>query len=155
MQKHSLPWTNDDEFNIMASLLAKKNKCPRVITLLNNSTYDQMTTQLGLDVVINPRTITVSEILQHIRRGRIKRVYTIHEALGEIIEADVMHNSGLCDMAIKDLSLPKGAKVCCIVREGEAIFPRSNTIIKENDRVVTYTPQKGVKKLEKILARVI
>ncbi|MCW8862022.1 MAG: Trk system potassium transporter TrkA, partial [Rhodospirillales bacterium] len=65
--------TNDDETNILSSLLAKQTgqSRQRVITLVNKGTYENLVTTLGIDVVVNPRAITVSTILQHVRRGRI------------------------------------------------------------------------------------
>ncbi|HEX7006252.1 MAG TPA: Trk system potassium transporter TrkA, partial [Alphaproteobacteria bacterium] len=85
--------SNDDEVNILSSLLAKRSGCRGAMTLVNNSTYEQLITTLGVDVVINPRAITVSTILQHIRRGRILSVHALREGVGEVIEAEALDTS--------------------------------------------------------------
>ena len=76
---HAQLWTetiiavsNDDEVNILASLLAKRFGCERSVTLINKTTYAPLIGTLGIDAVVNPRTITVSTILQHVRRGRVR-----------------------------------------------------------------------------------
>ena len=64
--------TNDDQINILSSLLAKRDGSKRAMTLVNNASYGALMRSLGVDAVVNPRAITVSRILQHIRRGRIR-----------------------------------------------------------------------------------
>ncbi len=81
--------TNDDETNILASLLAKRYGSQRVVTLINKDLYQPLVGSLGIDVAVNPRNITVSTILQHVRRGRIHAVHTLREGFGELIEAEV------------------------------------------------------------------
>ena len=87
--------TNDDETNILASLLAKRYGCKRAVTLINKSTYESLISSLGIDVVVSPRNITVSTILQHVRRGRIHSVHTLREGFGELIEAEALETSPL------------------------------------------------------------
>ena len=87
--------TNDDESNILSALLAKRMGCKRAMALVNNPTYPPLISSLGVDVVINPRAVTVSRILQHVRRGRIHAVYSLQDGGGEIIEADALETSPL------------------------------------------------------------
>ena len=98
--------TNDDETNILASLLAKRYGCKRAVTLINKSTYESLISSLGIDVVVSPRNITVSTILQHVRRGRIHSVHTLREGFGELIEAEALETSPLVGLPIKDANLP-------------------------------------------------
>lgn len=71
--------TNDDENNILSSLLAKREGAQRAITLINKGEYESLIGSLGIDVVVDPRNITVSTIIQHVRRGRIHSVHTLGE----------------------------------------------------------------------------
>ena len=75
--------TDDDETNILASLLAKKHGAKRAITLINKKTYEPLVAPLGIDVVVSPSNITVSTVLQHVRRGRIHSVHTLRDGFGE------------------------------------------------------------------------
>jgi trk system potassium uptake protein TrkA len=142
--------TNDDETNIMASLLAKKLGCGRIITLINRETYIPLVPSLGIDVVVSPQSITVSTILQHVRRGRIHSVHTIRDGFGEIIEAEAMETTSLVGLPLKETELPNNVIVGAIVRNGEVIVPRSDTIIEVKDRVVLFAASDAVREVEKM-----
>ncbi|MCB2102325.1 MAG: Trk system potassium transporter TrkA [Rhodobacterales bacterium] len=144
--------TNDDETNILASLLAKRYGTKRAITLLNKSTYESLVSSLGVDVVVSPRNITVSTILQHVRRGRIHSVHTLREGFGELIEAEALETSSLVGAPLKDVNLPNGVLVGAIVRNGDVISPRGNTVIQAKDRVVLFATSDAVRKVEKLFS---
>ncbi|MBM3526355.1 MAG: Trk system potassium transporter TrkA, partial [Alphaproteobacteria bacterium] len=80
--------TNDDETNILGSLLAKRHGCRQAFTLINNMNYAPLVSTLGIDAVVSPRAITVSSILQYVRRGRIRAAYSLREDLGEVMEIE-------------------------------------------------------------------
>ena len=67
--------TNQDEVNILTSLLAKKQGCKKAISLANDTTYRPILEPLGIDDVLSPQAITVSRILSFIRKGSIKRKF--------------------------------------------------------------------------------
>jgi trk system potassium uptake protein TrkA len=144
--------TNDDETNILASLLAKRYGAKRVMTLVNKTTYTPLMGTLGVDVVISPRGITVSNILQHVRRGRIHAVHSLHEGFGELIEADALETSPLVGKPLKEVKLPSGIILGAVVRDGQVISPRGNTVVKANDRVVLFATAEAVKKVEKMFS---
>ena len=144
--------TDDDETNILASLLAKRHGARRAITLLNKSTYEPLTATLGIDVVVSPRNITASTILQHVRRGRIHAVHTIREGFGELIEAEALETSSLVGVPLRDVNLPPGVMIGAIVRGGQVISPRGNTVIQNKDRVVLFATADVVRKVEKLFS---
>ena len=51
--------SNDDEVNILGSLLAKRFGCQRAVTLVNKTTYTPLIDTLGIDAVVSPRVITL------------------------------------------------------------------------------------------------
>ena len=142
--------TNDDKANIVASLLAKRMGAKRTITLVNENAYDSMIRDLGGDVVVNPRAISVSTILQYVRRGRIRQVHSLGVGFGEIIEADVL-DTYLVGTPIKDLGLPPGILIAALVRGEEVILPRGETIIRNDDCVVMFVTTESLKKAEAML----
>ena len=144
--------TNDDETNILASLLAKRYGCQRAVTLINKDTYEPLVTNLGIDVVVSPRNITVSTILQHVRRGRIHSVHTLREGFGELIEAEAMETSPLVGVPIKDANLPSGVMFGAIVRDGEMVVPHGDTVVQANDRVVLFAAKDSIRKVEKLFS---
>ena len=144
--------TNDDETNILSALLAKRLGASRAMTLINKSTYGGLMAPLGIDVVISPRAITVSTILQHVRRGRIHAVHSLLDGFGELIEADAMETSPLVGMPLRDVKLPSGVLIGSVVRDGQVITPRGNTVLQVGDRVILFAAAESVKKVEKMFS---
>lgn len=143
---------NDDEVNILSSLLAKQQGCPRAITLMNNPIYASLVGSLGIDVALDPRETTVSSIVRHIRRGRIRDLYSIFEGKAEIIEAEVIEGSVVAGKTIGELRLHGDVKFGMIVREEEAIVPHSDTMLQGGDRVVILALSEAVKKIEQLFS---
>jgi trk system potassium uptake protein TrkA len=150
--------SNDDETNILASLLAKRAGVEQAVTLINKPSYGPLITTLGIDVVVSPRAITVSTILQHVRRGRIRAVHSLGDGFAEIIEAEALETSPLVGTPLNEIELPDGVIVGAIVRAGHAgedskvIIPRGATVIEGHDRVILLATADAVKQVEKMFA---
>jgi trk system potassium uptake protein TrkA len=144
--------SNDDEVNIIGSLLAKRAGAKRTIALVNKHSYGRLITTLGIDAVVNPRVITVSSILQHVRRGRIRGIYSVREDFGEVIEAEALETSSLVGKTLKESNLPKGVIIGAIVRDEKVISPRGDTIIDKNDSVVLLSTYEVIKQVEKLFS---
>ena len=146
--------TEDDEVNILSSLLAKRAGASVSLTLINNSNYSSLLTNIGVDMTIDPKIITISKILEKVRGVKIRNDYSIGDGFGEVIEADIQPNSALCNKNLKELSLPKGIRIGSILRDKKVIIPNSQTVFKENDDVVFFAETDCIKKLEKLLSKV-
>ena len=144
--------TNDDETNILGSLLAKRHGALRAIALVNNTNYSPLITTLGVDAVVGPRSITASTILQHVRRGRIRDVHSLGEDLGEVLEADILETSSLAGETIGALDLPDGVMFGAIVRADKVITPRSDTVLNKGDRVIIFVRPAAVREIERLFA---
>ena len=144
--------SDDDEINILAALLAKRSGCKRVVSLINKVSYEPLMTTLGIDVVVSPRSITASKILQHIRHGRIRAVHSLREGFGEVIEAEALETSSLVGTPLRDIKLPNGIIIGALIREDEVIIPRGETIIRTGDDVIVFAASKAVKQVEKMFA---
>ena len=144
--------SNDDEVNILASMLAKRYGCRRAVTLINKNTYEPLIGTLGIETVVNPRAITVSRILEHVRRGRIRSVHTLSEGFGELIEAEALETSSLVGVPLRDAKLPDGVVLGALVRNDEIIIPRGDTVVKAGDLVILFAASEAVKKVEKLFA---
>lgn len=144
--------TNDDETNILSSLLCKRAGTARAMTLVNKSVYAPLISSLGVDTVINPHATTVSTILQHVRRGRIKGVHALSGGIGEIIEGEALATSPLVGRPLRDLALPEGAVIGGVVRGEEILTPRGDTAIRAGDRFVVFAVPDTVKKIERMFA---
>lgn len=145
--------SNDDEVNILSSLLSKRFGCQRVVALVNNTaSYSPLVSSLGIDVAVNPREITVSGILQHIRTGKILSAHSICKGKAEIIEAEAMELSPVVGKTIDDIGLPHGIVVGLILRDNVVMVPTSETIIHAKDRIVILSQANMVKKVEAVFA---
>lgn len=142
--------TNDDQVNILSSVLAKRLGCQRNLCLINNTGYMTIIRSLGIDAHVNPRAITVSRVLQHVRRGRIKGIRSVHNGTGEIIEAEALKTSPLIGQPLKSLALPDGVRIGAIVRDKEVIMPTGSTVINTNDRVIIFAVAEHLHEVEQM-----
>ncbi|MBK67289.1 MAG: Trk system potassium transporter TrkA [Rickettsiales bacterium] len=144
--------TNDDETNILVGLLAKQRGAGRSISLINKSSYGPIIPNLGLDAVVSPRSITVSTILQHIRRGKIKAIRKLRQGSAEILEFEAADKSKIVNIPYKDLVLPDGSDICALIRDNDVIIPEPNTEIKPNDKVIFINLDNEPQVIEELLA---
>ncbi len=143
---------NHDESNILVSMLAKQHGCERAITLLNNPTFTSLVTNLGVDAIVNPRAITVSTILQHVRRGRIKAAHSLRDGFAEILEVEALDTSAIVNTPIREIKRPKNMIFGLIVRGKQIMTPRPDTVIKPDDRVIILAAHDQVKRVEQMFA---
>jgi trk system potassium uptake protein TrkA len=142
--------TNDDQTNLLTAALAKQIGCKSSLCLLNSSNYSAMIRSLGIDAQLNPKTVTVSRILQHVRRGRIRGVHTIHNGAGEVLEAEVLETSGLVGKSIRELELADGVRFGAILRRGKLIKPTGDTEFEVSDRAVLFARADHVRQVEQL-----
>jgi len=138
-----LALTNDDEDNLMVSVLvekfAKDNSelsQKRTMALINKPNYSLLQSSLKIDDFIDPRMNTVSSILKHIHKGTIENAYSILNGEYEIIEAEIIETSELINKELKNSNLPDEIRVGAILRGEDVIIPKSNFIFKKEDIVV-------------------
>ncbi|MCF6321060.1 MAG: Trk system potassium transporter TrkA [Rhizobiaceae bacterium] len=142
--------TNDDQVNILSSVMARKLGCKSNLALLNNPGYHGFTKSLGIDDYINPRSITISRVLQHVRRGRILGVYSLQNGAAEIIEAEALDTSPLVGRPLRELDLPGGVRIGAIYHDGNVISPSGDSIIKSGDKVVIFALNDMVHEVEQM-----
>jgi trk system potassium uptake protein TrkA len=142
--------TNDDEVNILTCVMAKRLGCRSNMALLNNRSYPSFTGALGIDATVNPRAVTISKILQHVRRGRIRGVHTIENGLAEVIEGEALETSPLVGKPLRDLDLPDGIRIGAIYRDEEVIIPDGATQILPKDRVIIFATADRVRQVEQM-----
>ncbi len=142
--------TNDDEVNVIACVMAKRLGCRSNMALINNRSYHAFTDSLGIDATVNPRSLTVSKILQHVRRGRIRGVHTVENGAAEVIEAEALETSPLVGKPLHELDLPEGIRIGAIYRDGKVIVPNGSTQIIAKDRVVIFATAERVRQVEQM-----
>jgi trk system potassium uptake protein TrkA len=132
-----LALTNDDEDNLMVSVLVEKfSKDKRTMALINKPNYSLLQSSLKIDDLIDPRMNTVSSILKHVHKGSIENAYSILNGEYEVIEAEIIETSELINKELKNSNLPDEIRIGAILRGEEIIIPRSNFIFQKKDIVV-------------------
>ena len=152
-----LALTNDDEDNLMVSVLVEKFtkdkddlNDKRTMALINKPNYSLLQNSLKIDDLIDPRMNTVSSILKHVHKGTIETAYTILNGEYEVIEAEIIETSELINKELKNSNLPEEIRIGAILRQDKVIIPRSNFIFKKDDRVVFLARKDSISVVENI-----
>lgn len=142
--------TNDDKTNILSSVIASEMGCHANIALVNQEQYPRIAKRLGVDAFISPRAITVSKVLRHVRRGRIRGVYTLANGAAEILEAEALETSTLVGKPLREFKLPPGIRIGAIVRGSQAIMPTGDTVIRAGDFVIVFALAASLRQVEQM-----
>lgn len=140
--------TNSDEANVLASVMAKQYGAKRALCLVNDNRYSHLSSTLNIDAYIDPKAITISRILQHVRKGRIRRLYSVADGLAEVVEAEALETSPLVDVPLRKAHLPKDIMIGAVVKDGEVVRPTGDTIIDVGDDVILLARHNMVKNVE-------
>ena len=142
--------TNDDQTNLLSAVLAKKNGATRTMCLVNNPGYHDLVDELKIDTFVNPRSVTVSRVLKHVRRCRIRSVHSFQNGLGEIIEAEVLPTTPMIGKKLRALQDMEGIRIGAIIRDSSIIKPTGDFIIKAGDRVIMFYEIEKLEAAEKM-----
>ena len=143
--------TGDEANNILMSLLGKGLGAGKAITRISRLSYVPLMSMVGLDTVVSPRLSAARAILQHIRPGKIISVAPLKGELAEAIEAEALETSGIVNIPLAKVKMPKGAIVGAIVRGDQIIIPRGDSVIRPRDHLIIFALHEVVPKLKKLL----
>lgn len=162
--------TNDDENNIMSSLLAKRMGVRKVIALINRGSYVNLLQSGQIDIAISPAQATIGTLLARVRRGDCAAVHSLRRGAAESLEL-VAHgdarSSKVVGRRVEEIDLPKGTTIGAIVRRRErgsvkngddrqaydhqVIIAHHDTLIEPEDHVIVFVVNKRmVSKVEKL-----
>jgi trk system potassium uptake protein TrkA len=146
--------TNDDENNIMSSLLAKKAGARKVISLINRSAYVGLVQGGKIDIALSPAHVTIGSLLAYVRQGDVAAVHSLRRGAAEALEL-VAHgdrqSSKVVGRRIDEIELPKGATIGAIVRDAEVIMGHHDSVIESEDHVIVFVINKQmIPKIEKL-----
>ncbi len=144
--------SNDDELNILAALQAKRLGAERAVAIVNRQSISSLVGQLGIDVVVSPRLITVSSILRYVRQGRIRAVHSVGEGFGEIFDIEAAEGAEITGKTVQKIEKAGMLLVGGIVRDDAFIPAKPEEIIRQGDRVVLLSHSDYVKKAEKLFS---
>lgn len=142
--------TDSDQTNLLAGVIGKREGARRAMILTNETEYGSLSQTVGIDRFIDPRATTISTILQHVRRGRIKSVYSVLEGQAELVDAVALETSSLVGTPLGEADLPAGIILGAIMRGADVILPDSRTVVEAGDRVVLLAMRGAVREVEKM-----
>ncbi|MDX8378874.1 MAG: Trk system potassium transporter TrkA [Gallionella sp.] len=146
--------TNDDENNIMSSLLAKQAGAKKVIALINRSAYVDLVQGGKIDIALSPAQVTIGSLLAYVRQGDVAAVHSLRRGAAEALEL-VVHgdrqSSKVVGRRIDEIDLPKGATIGAVVRNSEVMMGHRSLVIEADDHVIVFViNKKMVKKVENL-----
>lgn len=137
--------TNDDEANILSSMLAKRLGAKKVMTLINRAAYVDLVESGDIDIAISPPQATIGSLLAHVRRGDVVMVHSLRRGAAEAIEA-IAHgdrnSSRVVGRAVEEIKLPHGTTIGAIVRGDEVLIAHHDTVIEAEDHVLLFVVDK-------------
>ena len=146
--------TNDDENNIMSSLLAKRMGARRVVALINRRSYVDLLQSGQIDIAISPAQATIGTLLAHVRRGDVVAVHSLRRGAAEALEAVVHGDRESCrvtDRRVEEIDLPPGTTIGAVVRGDEVIMAHHDTLIRPEDHVIVFVAdKKNLPRVEKL-----
>lgn len=146
--------TNDDEANILSSMLAKRLGARKVLSLINRAAYVDLVESGSIDIALSPQQATIGSLLAHIRRGDIVAVHSLRRGAAEALEA-VAHGDKSSSMVvgrrIDEIDLPPSTSIGAIVRKDEVIIVHRDTVIEAEDHVILFlTNKRYIKEVERL-----
>lgn len=143
----------DDESNLLAALMARRHGAARVAVLVQEPHYVPILDNIGMDVVLNPRLVTVSEILRYIRTGKVHTVTRLHSSEAEVMELEAMAGSKITRHPLKEIDFPGGSIIGAVLRGEQMVIPDGNCRIAAGERVIVFALAPAVKRIEKLFSR--
>ena len=146
--------TNDDEVNIMSSLMAKRLGVRQVLTLISKPAYVDLVQGGDIDIAVSPQQATTSSLLSHVRRADVARVHSLRRGAAEAIEA-IAHgderSSKVVGRRISDIALPKGTTIGAIVRGSQVLIAHDDVVVESDDHVILFlVDKKEVRAVERL-----
>jgi trk system potassium uptake protein TrkA len=144
--------TDDEETNILASLLAKRMGARKSIAKISKFGYFPLMKTIGIEKVVSTRLSAINTILRHIRKGKVFSDISIKGEKAEFMETLALEASDIVDKPLKQISFPKGAILAGIIRKDDIIIPTGDSVIRSGDHIIIFARKQAIPKVEKILS---
>ena len=134
--------SSDDEENLMAGLLAKGLGVGRVVTVTHRSDYSSIYQNLGIDIVLSPRTAASEHILKYCRQAKLESLTLLEDGKAELLEFVTPEDCPVLSTPVHKMGIPAGALLCAILRGEQTIVPTGNDHIEAGDTVIVLCTRK-------------
>jgi len=131
-------FTDEDEMNIISSLVARDLGVKQVVTLLNRTDYLPLARRIGLETAVSPRIAAANAILQHVRRGSVQNVTVFKDSDAEVIDFVVSNDNPLIGRRLDEIDLPEHSILAAIVRGGAMRIPSGSETLEAGDEAIVF-----------------
>jgi len=142
--------TRQDEINLMAALLAQRAGCKRTATIVQRADYTSIYRQLGIDIVLSPRTVASDEILRFSRGGALHSLTVLEDGQAEVVELTASPRCRAVNKPLHRMNLPRGSLLAAIVHGDDVIIPHGKDIVHPGDRVILMTTKQARATVERL-----
>ena len=145
--------SENEQTNLLTSLLAKKNGAKKTIVLTNEPELTHIINQVDVDVVVNPRLVTANEILQHVRRGQILSIAKLGDSEAEAIELIAEEGSEIVKKPLQKIRFPKKTILGAIIRNNTMLLPKGIEAINPGESVVVFTLPDDIERVQALFSK--
>ncbi|MGB5695458.1 MAG: Trk system potassium transporter TrkA [Polyangiales bacterium] len=142
--------TRQDEINLMAALLAQRAGCKRTATIVQRADYTAIYRQLGIDIVLSPRTVASDQILRFSRGGGLHSLTVLEDGQAEVVELTASAKCRAVNKPLHRMNLPRGSLLAAIVHGDDVIIPRGQDVVHPGDRVILMTTKDARPTVERL-----
>ena len=142
--------TDDDKINILCSLIASNLGVKKTVCQVKKTDIMPLVEQIGIDAILNPRTLTAGVILKHVRKGDIISVTVFGDDRAEMLELRAQPGAVAVNKALRNIKFPHGSVVGAIMRDEQVFIPDGNFEIKSHDRLMVFSILKSIPKIERL-----
>ncbi len=140
----------EDSKNHYAATLARVHGVGFTVAIVHDAIAQGVYEHSGVDVTVNPRQVTAEEIVRFAHDPRTQQVAMIEGDRFEVLDITTSPSSEYVGLRFKDMPI-RGAVIGAIVRDGRAVFPRSDDVLEAGDRVIVFTESSRVADVERVL----
>lgn len=137
--------TNNDEKNLLCSLLTKQMGAKKVLTRVSKTSNIGLFEKVGIDVAVSPKEASISEIRNSLIETDVEILATVERGQGRIIETITPDNFE--EISLMNLKLPRKAIIATVQRGHSVIIPKGLTILKPNDKLIIFTKDEDSQKI--------
>lgn len=142
--------TKNSETNIISCLTARNHGVFKTIAQVENKEYIHISQNIGVDTLINKKLLAANSIFQHIRKGNIETITSLHGVDAEIIEYNIQRSNQLTKKKVKDLHFPEKALIGGVIRGEKTLIPNGETQLQLGDKVIVMAMPGAIKRLEEL-----
>jgi trk system potassium uptake protein TrkA len=146
--------TGDDEVNLVVANIARfVYNVPRVIGRVNNPKNEWLfAPDMGIDARINQSDLIAKLIEEELSSGEMVTLLKLRRGEVSLCEEIIAPQAAVAGKAVKDLALPKSATLAAIIRHGEVIPVRGDTVLQAGDEVLAVVPSDSRQELARALS---